>query len=282
MITWKRQVAGHGGVTLKVIGDFNTKFGKENIQRQMIVKHTLDDVTGGNGVMLTEFAVRSKLVIQSTFFPHKRIRLRNWRTPDLDVLNQIDHVLVAASHSSSVIDVRTCGGPNCDSDHCLVKAVVRERLANVEKALWIKKKKWNIKKLKVEAERKECERILDRILKGEGMERNIEEELKTIEKAVKKAAEETIGENRNVRNEDWFDEDCRAAIAEKNRARQRMSQREARGNVRKYHQLRSGANKICRKKSKKSLSTQCEEVEQLNQQSELRMFYRAVDRLKKL
>ena len=46
-------------------------------------------------------------------------------------------------------------------------------------------------------------------------------------------------ERRNVRNEDWFEEECRAAVAEKNRARQRMLQRVTRGKVRKYHQLRS-------------------------------------------
>jgi hypothetical protein len=86
------------------------------------------------------------------------------------------------------------------------------------------------------------------------MERNTEEEWKKIEKAVKEVVEETVRERRNVQNEDWFDEDCRAAIAEKNSARQRMLQRETRGNVRKYHQLRSRANKTCRKrKERKSL-----------------------------
>jgi hypothetical protein len=57
-----------------------------------------------------------------------------------------------------------------------VKTIVRERLANVQEVLEIKKKKWNIEKLKVEIKRKEYERILDCKLKDDGMERNIEEE----------------------------------------------------------------------------------------------------------
>jgi hypothetical protein len=55
--------------------------------------------------------------------------------------------------------------------------------------------------LKVETERKECERILDCNLKGNDMERNTEGEWKRAQKAVKEAAEKTIGEMRNVRNE---------------------------------------------------------------------------------
>jgi hypothetical protein len=53
---------------LIVIGDFNDKLGKENIRRQLTDKCTLHDITIGNGVMLTEFAVRHSLVIKSTFF----------------------------------------------------------------------------------------------------------------------------------------------------------------------------------------------------------------------
>jgi hypothetical protein len=53
---------------LIVTGDFNVKLGKEKIQRQVISKHTLHDVTSGNGIMHTEFAVTNNLVIKSTFF----------------------------------------------------------------------------------------------------------------------------------------------------------------------------------------------------------------------
>jgi hypothetical protein len=86
------------------MGDFNAKLGKENTQRHVSSKHALHDVTSGNGVMCTEFAVRNSLVIKSTFFPHKRTHLGTCRMPDSDVLN-IDHVPVAALHSSSVTDL---------------------------------------------------------------------------------------------------------------------------------------------------------------------------------
>jgi hypothetical protein len=53
------------------------------------------------------------------------------------------------------------------------------------------------------------------MLKGDGMGRNTGEEWKRIEKAV----EGTVGQRTTVWNEDWFGEDCTAAVAEKHRAR---------------------------------------------------------------
>jgi hypothetical protein len=66
---------------------------------------------------------------------------------------------------------------------------------------------------------------------------------------VKKTAKEMIGQKRVVRNE-WFDQECRKAIEEKNKAREKMIQRETRGNCEQYKQPRLRANRICKRKKK--------------------------------
>jgi hypothetical protein len=83
--------------TLIAIGNFTGKLGKENVEWQVTCKYTLHDVTSGNWVMLTQFAVRNILVITS-----RKNASSDLEKSDLDVLNQTDHVLVAARHSSSM------------------------------------------------------------------------------------------------------------------------------------------------------------------------------------
>jgi len=43
--------------------------------------------------------------------------------------NQIDHILIDGKWHSSILDVRSFRGADCDTDHYLVVAKVRERLA---------------------------------------------------------------------------------------------------------------------------------------------------------
>jgi endonuclease/exonuclease/phosphatase family metal-dependent hydrolase len=61
-------------------------------------------------------------------------------------VNRIDHVLVSKRHSSSIKDVRSCRGPNCDSDHYLVKVQVQETLADTQKMAKIIRKEWDTDK----------------------------------------------------------------------------------------------------------------------------------------
>jgi hypothetical protein len=61
-------------------------------------------------------------------FPHSNIH-KITLTSDGKTHNQIDHILTDRKWHSSVPDVQSLGGADCDTDHYLVVAKVRERPA---------------------------------------------------------------------------------------------------------------------------------------------------------
>ena len=69
------------------------------------------------------------LVVKSTMFPHRNIHKQTWTSPDGKTHNQFDHILIDRRGQSSILDVCSLRGADCDTDHYLVVAKVRERLA---------------------------------------------------------------------------------------------------------------------------------------------------------
>jgi hypothetical protein len=68
------------------------------------------------------------MTVMITQFQHKTIHKGTWISPQLTTVNQINHVLINTSKKKTVQDIRTLQGPNCDSDHFLVKTIIKQRL----------------------------------------------------------------------------------------------------------------------------------------------------------
>ena len=103
--------------------------GREIIFKPTIGQESLHQDSNDNGVRLVNFATSKNLVVKSTMFPHRNIHKYTWTSPDGKTDNQIDHVLIDRRWHSSILDVRNVRGADCDTDHYLVIAKVRERLA---------------------------------------------------------------------------------------------------------------------------------------------------------
>ena len=62
--------------------------------------------------------------------------------------NQIDHILIDRRRPSSILDVRSFRGTDCDTDHYLVVSKLRERLAVRKQAAQTFEGEWfNLRKL---------------------------------------------------------------------------------------------------------------------------------------
>jgi hypothetical protein len=67
---------------------------------------------------------------------------------------------------------------------------------------------------------------------------SIEERWIKMEVILKESAEEATGERKREINKEWFDEECKEAILQKNTVRKKMIQKETRTNCEKYKELR--------------------------------------------
>jgi hypothetical protein len=77
-----------------LLGDFNAKFGREDIFKPTVGKESLHEDSNDNGVRVVNFATSKNLVVKSAMFPHRNIHKYTWTSPDGKTNNQIDHVLI--------------------------------------------------------------------------------------------------------------------------------------------------------------------------------------------
>jgi endonuclease/exonuclease/phosphatase family metal-dependent hydrolase len=131
-----------------LLRDFNAKMGGEDIFKPTIGKDNLHQDSNDNGVRIVNFAILKNLVVKSTMFPHRNTHKYTWTSPDGKTHNQIDHILIDRRCHSSVLHVRRFREAECDTDHYLVVAKVRERLrVRKQAAKTFEWERFNLRKL---------------------------------------------------------------------------------------------------------------------------------------
>lgn len=259
-----------------MLGDFNAKIGKELQYMGTIGKHSLHATTNDNGGRLIDLASSKGMVVSSTFFPHKNIHKMTWTSPDGRTSNQIDHVLIEKRSATSILDVRSYRGACCGSDHHMVKARFRARLSVQRLQRTPREQKLNIDKLKApETEQRYRELTHTRML-SERMSNDVDGMWTSIKRVLKVAAEQTVGVGARRVRSDWFDVDCRRAIAERNSSLREYLSRPTRAKLEAYRIKRRTADKLCRKKKREISNRQIQDIYDNFQNNNIRQAYREV------
>jgi len=110
---------------------------------------------------------------------------------------------------------------------------------------------------------------------------DVQIELNKIKNVIAESAKESLGEEKGRRNEEWFDEECRTAIQEKNYMKKIMLQRMTRSSKETYGEDRRRANKICRERKREMLKRQIESIEVDRERADTRKYYQTVNRFRK-
>jgi len=104
------------------------------VERENIGNGSLHQDGNNNGFRIVNFATSENLFVNSTMFPHQNIHKYTWTSADGKTHNQIDHILIDRRWHSSILHVRSFRQVDCDTDHYLVVANVREKLTASKQA----------------------------------------------------------------------------------------------------------------------------------------------------
>jgi hypothetical protein len=203
-------------------GDSNAKIGREGTFKPTIGKESSYEIINDNEVSVVNFAASKNLVVKSTKFPHRKAHKYTWTNPEEKTHNQIDYVSIHRRQHSSILDVRSFRGADCDTDHYLAVAKVRERLAVSKRAAQkIDTERFNVKNLH-ESDAKEQYQVTTTI-KSAALENlddsgEINRVWDNIRENIKISAQESLGYCDPKHGKLWFDEECSKLVARSKQA----------------------------------------------------------------
>jgi predicted lipase len=191
-----------------LLGYFNAKVGRENILKPTVGKESLRQDSNDNGVRIVNFATLKNLLVKSTLFLHRIIHKYTWRSNDGKTHNQIDNILIDRIWHSSILDVRSFRGADCDTDHYLVVAKVRERsTVNKQAAQKFEGERYNLRKLKELEIRKQYHiEITNRFAALENLDNDgdINRAWENFKESIQTSARNSLGLHESKQHKAWF------------------------------------------------------------------------------
>ena len=258
------------------LGDFNAKIGSNNADLERVMgRHGLGEMSE-NGELFTEFCGNNNMVIGGSLFPHRPVHKVTWVSRDGRTENQIDHICISHKWRRSLLDVRNKRSADIASDHHLVIAEVRLRVARVQRREEKVGCRYDVRRLQnPEVKRAFVEQLQARAtdMPSGG---SVEEQWTVIKDAFITTSDETLGKARSERRE-WISDgtwrmidERREAKASIERARTRAAKTVAR---QKYAELERGVKQACRRDKRAWTNSLAEEGETAAANGDIRLLY---------
>jgi len=218
-------------------------------------------------------------------FPHRNIHKYTCTSPDGKTHNQIDHVLIDRRWHSSILDVRSFRGAECDTEHYLVIAKVRERIAvGKQAAQRFDRQRFNLRKLNEPQVREQYQiEITNRFAALENLNdyEDVNRIWENIKENIQTAAEESLGVHELKQNKPWFGEECLGFLDQMKRAKMQWIQDPRQSNVDILNNVRREVSRHFRDKKKAYMRVEIEEIETNSKIQNIKDLYRGINEFKK-
>ncbi|XP_078603943.1 uncharacterized protein LOC144877771 [Branchiostoma floridae x Branchiostoma japonicum] len=269
-----------------LMGDMNAKVGSANSGNEGVMgKHGVGTMNH-NGELFVDFCSVNDMVIGGTLFPHKESHKVTWRSPDGSWENQIDHIAISRRWRGTLQDCRIKRSADVGSDHHLLLATCRIRLAACRKKIQ-KSTKYNVERLKNPETKQEFILTLanrfdalrynsDEEDDNEG-EDEIETEWSIIKEAYTSTCEEVLGKVKRERKE-WMSDDTWEKVEERRKLKANIDNCRTRNQkanaMKQYNSADRKVKKSCRRDKRKWFSDKAAEAEEAASKQDMRTLYK--------
>ena len=110
---------------LVLLGDFNARVGYDSLTWSPVLGQFGRGNSNENGNLLLCFCSELDLAIANTYFKHQENLIFSWTHPRSKRPHLIDYIIVKRKDLQDTKNVRAMRGPDCQTDHYLIRATCK-------------------------------------------------------------------------------------------------------------------------------------------------------------